>query len=253
MNADAYYKITCSHCGGHIEFPATARGQTAPCPHCNKNIKLDNESNLAGSVGIGFFAGIIFSLIIGSACFLTGKMGWNDAGVFCSERRLDILQNPITYTVIFAIGIFVLSALKNKQEKFKNAFAYNTIGVSTFIICFLISFPYFYSEPPEKFNIDYGVNWALNHSVQWPDTKINIFDSYRITNQYSEKVGSEKHCVYDFEAQCPLIYLNSDNNGHQFYRQGRGLPNSTMVVMNGSVTLVKKGQNWYCTDTVRVH
>jgi hypothetical protein len=34
------FKAACSHCGGHIEFPAHALGQIIPCPHCAKTITL---------------------------------------------------------------------------------------------------------------------------------------------------------------------------------------------------------------------
>jgi hypothetical protein len=33
-------KAACTHCGGHIEFPAHALGQKITCPHCAKTITL---------------------------------------------------------------------------------------------------------------------------------------------------------------------------------------------------------------------
>ncbi len=33
-------KISCSSCDGHIEFPSHALGQKIPCPHCNTDITL---------------------------------------------------------------------------------------------------------------------------------------------------------------------------------------------------------------------
>ncbi len=82
---------------------------------------------------------------------------------------------------------------------------------------------------------------------------MNIFDVYMLSNQYIETVGPEKHFVYDFIAQCPLIYVRLDEYGHQSYRQGRGSPNSVMTTLSGSVTLVKKGKMWYYSRTIRVH
>jgi DNA-directed RNA polymerase subunit RPC12/RpoP len=35
-----YLKISCSHCGGHIEFASQNVGQQIPCPHCRKSIAL---------------------------------------------------------------------------------------------------------------------------------------------------------------------------------------------------------------------
>jgi hypothetical protein len=35
-----YLKGECSHCGGHIEFPADAAGMSTDCPHCGKPTEL---------------------------------------------------------------------------------------------------------------------------------------------------------------------------------------------------------------------
>jgi Zn finger protein HypA/HybF involved in hydrogenase expression len=45
------FKVACSHCGGHIEFPVYALGQKIPCPHCAKTITLlkPTELNVNGS------------------------------------------------------------------------------------------------------------------------------------------------------------------------------------------------------------
>jgi len=33
-------KCLCAFCGGHIEFPASASGDTTLCPHCNRSTRL---------------------------------------------------------------------------------------------------------------------------------------------------------------------------------------------------------------------
>jgi DNA-directed RNA polymerase subunit RPC12/RpoP len=33
-------KMSCSSCGGHVEFPSHALGQIIPCPHCNTDVIL---------------------------------------------------------------------------------------------------------------------------------------------------------------------------------------------------------------------
>jgi hypothetical protein len=38
--ADGYMTISCSHCGGYIEFPAHGIGQEIACPHCAALITL---------------------------------------------------------------------------------------------------------------------------------------------------------------------------------------------------------------------
>jgi len=38
----------CRHCGGAIEFPATAAGETVPCPHCGQPTELFLAAPKAG-------------------------------------------------------------------------------------------------------------------------------------------------------------------------------------------------------------
>jgi hypothetical protein len=40
MEAQKFIKCACTHCGGHIEFPAEALGMAVPCPHCSKKTSL---------------------------------------------------------------------------------------------------------------------------------------------------------------------------------------------------------------------
>lgn len=40
MNDSEYLRGRCDQCGGEIEFPATAAGQTTPCPLCGHNTNL---------------------------------------------------------------------------------------------------------------------------------------------------------------------------------------------------------------------
>jgi hypothetical protein len=40
MTGMKYLKGECTHCGGHIEFPADAVGLTTQCPHCGKTTEL---------------------------------------------------------------------------------------------------------------------------------------------------------------------------------------------------------------------
>jgi|ERR1043166_1135191 DNA-directed RNA polymerase subunit RPC12/RpoP len=35
-----YFKCSCLHCGGHIEFPVEMAGQLIDCPHCSHKMKL---------------------------------------------------------------------------------------------------------------------------------------------------------------------------------------------------------------------
>lgn len=40
MSEEKYSKMSCGACGGHLEFPAEAAGQTIDCPHCGKPLTL---------------------------------------------------------------------------------------------------------------------------------------------------------------------------------------------------------------------
>ena len=40
MSTDNFVKCECRACGGHLEFPAEAAGETIECPHCGKPTKL---------------------------------------------------------------------------------------------------------------------------------------------------------------------------------------------------------------------
>src|SRR6478609_8926337 len=40
MDQTKYLKGECSHCGGHLEFPALSAGMTADCPHCGQPTEL---------------------------------------------------------------------------------------------------------------------------------------------------------------------------------------------------------------------
>ena len=130
-----------------------------------------------------------------------------------------------------------------------------SINIGSCLLLIVIGIKYYpsFNPSPQQTDVDYGVNWSLSHSIQRTETKSNLFNSYRINNQYNEKVGSEKHFVYDFEAQCPVVFVNLADDGHPIYRQANGASSSMVETISGSVTLVRKGQTWYCSNTVRVH
>ena len=277
MSESEFKKITCPHCGVHIEYPDEAEGQVAPCPKCGSNVLLNNQRKPAGlatanpnaessfidSAVIGIIVGIIVALGIGVACLIASKMGWDGLGSFMSYWRLRLLRDLGIGMLVIPPVCFVISFLqKKKNQTFKDTLKegvlYSCITIGYFS-CFLLTFQFFYSPPPGKADIDYGVNWGLatEYRIEWTDKKSNIFDNYRITNQYRETIGSEKHFVYDFEAQCPLLvysyYNSTDGSGGTVYAMARGNPSSKMTTLSGSVTLVAKGQDWYCSKTVRVH
>ena len=50
MSDSGYLKCACTHCQGHIEFPAHARGITVTCPHCGIETKLEAGGLVAAPV-----------------------------------------------------------------------------------------------------------------------------------------------------------------------------------------------------------
>jgi len=108
-------------------------------------------------------------------------------------------------------------------------------------------------DAPPKTNVDYGVNWALSSQIQWQDKARNLFDSYRISNQYTEKVGDERHYVYDFKAECTVeLGPFTTDGGRVVMQKGTsGQQNGQAATLSGSFTLTKKGTEWYCSQTVR--
>jgi DNA-directed RNA polymerase subunit RPC12/RpoP len=286
-NTGKNFKTPCEHCGAHVEFAPELEGTTILCPHCRKNKVLlrrfvrsetvgtpansppqqkisgsptpDNpnaDMSLIGQVVWGFVVGIIAALGIGLACLLASKMGWDGLGKHVSSAAADFWFSLLVLAVFFAVIIFFQ---KKKTQTFKDAIkaeaCYYLSCVVPMFICLHLTISLFYSPPPAKPDVDYGVNWALatDYRIEWQDSRVNIFDVYMLSNQYIETVGPEKHFVYDFIAQCPLIYVRLDEYGNQSYRQGRGSPNSVMTTLSGSVTLVKKGKMWYYSRTIRVH
>lgn len=228
----------------------------APTP-ANPN----EDMPLIGQVMWGFVVGIIAALGIGLACLLANKMGWDGLGGFVSSLSsrfvADFWISLVVVPVVIATMIFLQ---KKKNQTFKDAIKSDAPGafscmVSMFI-CLHLTISLFYSPPPAKHDVDYGVNWALanDYRIEWRDSRVNIFDVYILSNQYIETVGSEKHFVYDFLAQCPLlVYRPPDGIGRVEYVAARGNPNSRLITLDGSVTLVKKGKEWYCSRTIRAH
>lgn len=69
--SETFFKCTCVHCGGHLEYPAEGVGQTIPCPHCAQPTELTFEMPEISSAHSGrslkwAVAGIVI-LIIGIA------------------------------------------------------------------------------------------------------------------------------------------------------------------------------------------
>jgi hypothetical protein len=112
------------------------------------------------------------------------------------------------------------------------------------------------SSPP-KAEVDKAVDWALGKVIRREDKSKPLFDSYRLMNQYREQRGDETTFVYDFEAECRVVLNPSsfDNYGRTYPAQwvqptDPRSPEKSQS-FKGSVTLVKKGDQWYARQTLR--
>src|SRR4051794_22109951 len=47
MHEVKYFKATCAHCAGHIEFPDNAVGLMINCPHCGQQTQLRSNTQPA--------------------------------------------------------------------------------------------------------------------------------------------------------------------------------------------------------------
>lgn len=188
------------------------------------------------------------------------KMAWLDAAVanFISTIEKGGLWFSLCSAVV-ALSIFTLVKERKKHASLNAAFDANASsigGISAGVIGLVMAIHFFFSPPPEKHTVDFGVNWALEnvYRVRQSASEGNIFDSYRIVNQYTERVGSERHFVFDFEANCSLIVSHSmDGAWLENYEHSPNNKLSKSVMISGSVTLVRKGNAWFATKTVHVH
>lgn len=78
MSSPEFPKCGCRHCGGHIEFPAAAAGQTVACPHCGQPTVLAAADLPPGRGGSGrrrWVTGLAMVLLVAAlvAAFVWGR------------------------------------------------------------------------------------------------------------------------------------------------------------------------------------
>ena len=79
MSTSNFIKSECRQCGGHLEFPAEAGGQSIPCPHCGKTTELvvpvsAIETDDPRRIWPGVIAGILLGLAgLAAAIFFLNK------------------------------------------------------------------------------------------------------------------------------------------------------------------------------------
>jgi hypothetical protein len=117
------------------------------------------------------------------------------------------------------------------------------------------------SSSPPKSEVDKGVNWALSAVIDWNYQDRNLFESYKITNQYTEKRTDGAAYIYDFEADCLVHGVNRVSEFGQSPGWAQALPKDDSRTdkfsggdihhFTGTFTLIKKGDQWYRQETVR--
>jgi hypothetical protein len=69
MSETNFLKGECASCGGHLEFPAEAAGETVPCPHCGQPTTLA-ISGAAKKSGRGWILIALAILLAGAGMFV---------------------------------------------------------------------------------------------------------------------------------------------------------------------------------------
>jgi hypothetical protein len=77
-----FVKGECRLCGGHLEFPAAATGQTIPCPHCGQSIQLQAAPTPSTDGRRQFLAVwiVLLGCLVGAAIALFGRHPHPTAG-----------------------------------------------------------------------------------------------------------------------------------------------------------------------------
>ena len=79
MSNNNFVKGECRHCGGHLEFPANAAGETVECPHCGRPTELNatiSPDKPKSFRRMGFGLGIaVFLIGVGLAAVLVRQKG----------------------------------------------------------------------------------------------------------------------------------------------------------------------------------
>ena len=121
------------------------------------------------------------------------------------------------------------------------------------------------SAPP-KTEIDRAVNWSLaNHLTVYNGvrtySRTNYFESYTISNTYTETKDGWTSFIYDYVAQVPVEAAGREGNTpfwgpdkygkYPFASDEASSTDIKLITFNFSVTLTKKGNTWYCSNTER--
>jgi hypothetical protein len=118
MSNSNFVKSECGHCGGHLEFPADAIGQTIPCPHCGKRTEL-LAPELPDKTGD---SGLIWLAIVIILCLAAGVPGmiWLK---YRSNPPANSLPLPLLLPAVPSNGPPASATLKSRALVMTNDFA----------------------------------------------------------------------------------------------------------------------------------
>jgi hypothetical protein len=72
VNRSKFFRTTCAHCRGPIEYPAELVGTPTPCPHCGESTELDLP---APKMESGVPRRLIVWTVIAMAILVAGLIG----------------------------------------------------------------------------------------------------------------------------------------------------------------------------------
>jgi hypothetical protein len=98
MSTSPFVKGECRQCGGHLEFPAEAAGETIPCPHCGQPTELVAANSLNKSAGpfrTLFLAGIGVCIVAAGLAVVFLRHPATPAPVVETGGRLALPANSL--------------------------------------------------------------------------------------------------------------------------------------------------------------
>ena len=89
MSESTYAKCACGQCGGHIEFPLEAAGQSVACPHCGNSTALAVAAPAKKS-GLLKWLLLAVTMILFLVLALLGMKFWRPGRTQKTDRSLPV-------------------------------------------------------------------------------------------------------------------------------------------------------------------
>ena len=89
MSETTYAKCACAQCGGHIEFPVEAAGQSVACPHCGNFTALAVAAPARKS-GVLKWLLLAVALVVFLGLALVGMKFWRPGRTQKTDRSLPV-------------------------------------------------------------------------------------------------------------------------------------------------------------------